>query len=143
VVAIIDSLSGYSGLMFDGYKLLNGSAYDGKYDKWLGSNRNASEDELAFVNYAQLVLESDVAVAIKSVQSPNEHLTVDEIRKLRNEATVKCSKCHNPCDLKQQQCVFYVVDDPCEQNNIIDSMDPAVLSYLRSRLVPNCASNQK
>jgi len=79
------------------------------------------------------VLESEVAVAIKSVQSPNEHLTIDEIRKLRNEATVKCSKCHNPCNLKQQQCVFYVVDDPCEQNNIIDSMDPAILSYLRSR----------
>jgi len=132
VVAVIDPISGYSSFISGDYKLMNGTVYNGKYDRWLGTNKNESKQE--FLSYANAVLQSEASIAIKSLQSPREFLTIGKIKELRSQTKVTCSNIKTSCNLTEDQCVFNLISDPCEQNNVIKKIDSSLLKHLRNRL---------
>lgn len=107
----IESVLGYSALMNDGWKLVNGSE-NMKYAGWLG--RSGVEDvNVTFENYSKTVVESEAARSFPTID-------LESMKKMRNDATVKCTVKVNAtkCDPIVAPCLFNIFDDPCEQNNL-------------------------
>lgn len=62
-------------------------------------------------------------------------------RKLRNEATVTCTnKAGNDCNPLSKPCLFDVVTDPCELNNLADKF-PNIVKTLTNKLIEYNASS--
>lgn len=122
----IESVYGYSAVMKDGWKLVNGTD-DMKYSNWLGSSGTENANFI-FEDYASKVLNSDAAKSLPE-------LSIEKIRKLREEATVKCEKKVNPtpCNPLIAPCLFNIIDDPCEQDNLAD-VNSAQTEFLILRL---------
>lgn len=60
---------------------------------------------------------------------------------LRNQATVTCaSKAVNKCNPLSKPCLFDVVNDPCELNNLADKF-PNIVKTLTTRLLQFNASS--
>lgn len=110
-IITIDDVFGYSSFIMNGYKLVNGSSSAGLADGWLGSNNNSDINSSQYING---VLSSKVA------QSLNKFLTLEanKIHKVREDAKVKCLGIKNECDLLKAPCLFDIVNDPCEENNL-------------------------
>jgi arylsulfatase B len=121
----IENVFGYSAVMKDGWKLVNGTDSE-EYSNWFGSSgENVS---ISFESYASKVLNSDAAKSLPE-------LRIEMIRKLRDEATVKCEKNTKAvkCSPLIAPCLFNIIDDPCEQNNLAD-LHPAKTEFLITRL---------
>lgn len=107
----IESVLGYSALMNDGWKLVNGSE-NIKYAGWFG--RSGVEDvSVSFENYSKTVVESEASKSFPTIN-------LESMKKMRNEATVKCKMIVNAtkCNPIVAPCLFNIFDDPCEQNNL-------------------------
>ncbi|CAO1410934.1 unnamed protein product [Diamesa serratosioi] len=128
----IDPIFGFGALMVDGFKIVNGSLADGEYDRWLGDSGNASI--LSFENYTELVLESVVSKSIRAIQKESQHLTVKIITNLIKSATVTCgnNKNNHQCDLKNGPCLFNIIEDPCEQNNLAQT-NPSQMTIMLNK----------
>lgn len=122
----IDQITGYSGLMIDGWKLVNGSE-NINYSEWLGSSGRENIN-ISIESYIKNVLESDVALSLPT-------LDTSLISSLRDQATIICEK--NSADLKcnplETPCIFNVIEDPCEFNNLA-GVQPKILANLLARL---------
>ena len=126
----VDDVMGYGSLIYFSMKFVNGSSEDGIYDGWLSStNDNGYIDP---IRYANNILNSTVSRAIFSIQKNN--LSVDKILNLRKSAGVKCTNGinKNPCDLQKGPCLFNIYEDPCEENNLADTM-PFVKASMQRR----------
>jgi arylsulfatase B len=122
----IENVFGYSAIMNDGWKLVNGTD-EIEYATWLGVSGTENVN-ITFESYASRLLNSDAAKSLPE-------LTINTIRRLRDEATVKCaanSKA-NDCNPLIAPCLFNIIDDPCEQNNLADS-HAAKAEFLIARL---------
>ena len=119
-VANIDDVMRYGSYISFNYKLVSGSSSAGAYDNWLTSDNK--KENIQPVNYAVNVLSSTVSRAILSVQKKNR-LTIDKIHTLREAATVTCTPKpqENACDLTKDPCLFDIIADPCERNNLASS----------------------
>lgn len=122
----IENVFGYSAVMKDGWKLVNGTD-EIEYSNWFGSS-GTENGNFTFESYASKVLNSDAAKSLPE-------LSIEKIRKLRDEATVKCEKNTKAiaCNPLIAPCLFNILDDPCEQNNLADSHSPQT-EYLIKRL---------
>jgi hypothetical protein len=120
ILNAIDDLSGYNSVMIDGWKLVDErlSENSTKFEEgagWVGgideTDINLTGDE-----YFQKVQES---VAGKLLP-----LSKGQVLALREEATVKCDRppLAVPCDSLTAPCLFNVVTDPCEFNNLAADM---------------------
>jgi arylsulfatase B len=109
----IDDVLGYSSYIFYGLKVVNGSSSNGKFDGYLGSNNNSFYD---IKNYTSNVLKSRVSESLKS------SLSKYAIERLRASIKIQCSNSifKNPCDLLKSPCLFDLINDPCEENNLAD-----------------------
>ena len=118
-VVNVDDVFGFGSLIHRNFKFLNGTVDGGIYDGWLGAR--SDDGVIDSVQYAEIVLESEVSKAIYSVQAKN--LTVDEILKMRKAASVECSKSDKKqsCDLTKNSCLFDILEDACEENNLADA----------------------
>lgn len=128
-VVSFDDVFGFGAFITQNYKLVNGSSDEsGATDTWLGSkNNNGNNDP---IDYALSVLSSPASRAILSIQTGNR-LGIDKILELRKAATVRCTNGveKTPCDpYYDGPCLFNIVDDPCEENNLARSR----ISLLRS-----------
>ncbi|CAO1393268.1 unnamed protein product [Diamesa hyperborea] len=128
----IDSIFQFGAVMFNGFKIVNGSLANGEFDKWLGESGNVSD--LNFHEYTELVLESVASKSIRSIQHKSQHLTVEVIKNLMELATVTCNNNLNnhPCDLRNGPCLFNIIDDPCEQNNLAQS-NPSQMTIMLNK----------
>jgi arylsulfatase B len=136
IVNAIDDLSGYNSLMKDGWKLVderlmkitdntsaisieNGSRWSGEID---GTDINLSPEE-----YFLKIKESEVG---KLVSPP----IMDNVLKLREEATVKCleSPVATKCDSLAAPCLFNIITDPCEFNNLATEMPMKVQELIQA-----------
>lgn len=121
-----DPIDNFSSLMFENWKLVNGSNFEGIYDGWLGKIEDFSMDSEDYVTRIQ---ESIVGEAIIGSSS--------KILEMRKEATLTCPTIEiGPniiCEPFKLPCLFNIVNDPCEQVNVAGT-EPEILEILQSKL---------
>lgn len=121
-VANIDDVLGFGSIIkkFGAFtfKLVNGTLST-DFDGWLASKNDNGNVEPKV--YAENVLNSVAAKAIALVQKSNP-LTANKILALRSLATIQCSNSvfKSTCDPSKRPCLFNIIDDPCEENNLAD-----------------------
>lgn len=121
----VESVLGFSGIMNEGWKLVNGTE-NIEYAGWFGSS--GEEVNLSFNEYLEKIFNSSVALNLPE-------LSVEKIKSLREKSTTKCENSANVthCNPLKSPCLFNILDDPCEQNNLAD-MFPDKVQFLLSRL---------
>jgi hypothetical protein len=124
-IVTVDDVAGYSSFISLGFKVLNGSSSKGKYDTHLGTNENV---KINIENYVESVLSSDVA---KALQSP---LNARNINNMRERLKVYCRKgnFNRPCDLTKGPCLYNLIEDECEENNLANLLPGVVNSMMRN-----------
>lgn len=149
-----DILSPYMSYISGNYKYVNGSTYEGKYDDWLSSTSNSTEENEDFgENYAEHILKSDAGQALykysfsnlKQTQVENEidwqGITSTEIEDLRSSSKVTCEGVTKPpkdspyyCDPFKSPCLFDLRNDPCEMINLATAK-PDILARLEEKVI--------
>ncbi|XP_026467506.1 arylsulfatase J-like [Ctenocephalides felis] len=108
------------------YKLMQGDIFNGGWNGWYGpSGRNITYN-------MDKILASKTRKALEKLgYAP----TPDQITSLRKQADIDCPeiKPSTECNLKTGPCVFDLVADPCEQNNLAHS-EPEILEKLQDLL---------
>lgn len=122
----IEDAVGYSAIVRDGWKLLNGTE-NLDNSGWLGdSGRNS-------INVS---LESYVEGISQSEASKNlPQLSMEVVEVLRSDATVNCEAKNYDvtCEPLIKPCLFNIIEDPCELNNLAAS-SPLKVDFMLSRL---------
>lgn len=122
----IENAIGFSAIVHEGWKFVNGSENMNNAD-WFGSTGREFLNE-SVLAYSQNVMQSVGARSLPPLYS-------ELIRRLRVEATVRCTQSTKfvACDPTKAPCLFHVVEDPCEQINLADSY-PNRIAFLQWRL---------
>jgi arylsulfatase B len=108
-VVTFDDLLGYSSYIYNSYKIVNGSFPAGANEGFLGTNDNSNYNQ---IEYLSSVLSSKAAIAL--------NLRPTFINLIRSSAKIRCGnlKTKTPCSLQNGPCLFDIINDPCEENNI-------------------------
>ncbi|XP_055526842.1 arylsulfatase B-like [Wyeomyia smithii] len=131
----IDRIHHYSSFIKDGWKYVNGSSWDGKYDYWLGMI--GTEDSISEEEYWARVANSTVATVLL--------LDVEPLKELRQNASISCEAHPSdiPCDPLKAPCIFNLIEDPCERNNtavdhpdIVQKLGQEVQQYFTTAVEP-------
>lgn len=140
VLCNYDELIPYGSYIRDEWKYINGTTYEGTYDHWL-PNIDTHEKHTSFEHYGQSVLESEVGRILFSYEANENQLSANEIEKLRILNTVSCKDVPIPlrtdveyCDPMIRACLFNILNDPCERQNIA-SNHPEVMSSMEKRMI--------
>ncbi|GJQ65594.1 hypothetical protein Trydic_g7692 [Trypoxylus dichotomus] len=121
----IDDIYGNAALTIDNWKVLKGTTYNGEWDNWYGPSGREGNYNTTMVKYS---------FAGKALQSINKCATEEEMLKLRQEAEIKCEPIQKQsCNLLEEPCLFNVLEDPCEVQNLA-KVHPAILNTLLVRL---------
>ncbi|CAG9797683.1 unnamed protein product [Chironomus riparius] len=123
----IDNIWGSSAVMVNEWKLIVGTNYNGQWDSWYGPAGN--RDPLSYPVKDLLTCKAGRALErISMMPKP------DDILKLRSEATISCT--NDPpkeCNPLKTPCLYNVVKDPCEKNNLFE-VYPNIAKALLVRL---------
>ncbi|XP_055627337.1 arylsulfatase B-like isoform X2 [Toxorhynchites rutilus septentrionalis] len=114
VLNMIDEIFGYSSYMQDGFKYVNGTTLNGNYDEWFKQS-SVNDTSLTDEEYIGMVMETEI------IQSSTELLSKDLIKHLRRHARINCGRRPaetNDCNPLIRPCLFDVINDPCELNDI-------------------------
>lgn len=146
IVHAIDDFVDYVSFMEGDFKYVKGVADENKYynfvdgppfnvthEFWISDEidglRKVERDPTA-ADYERIILESDVNMVLKGVTKLE--LTSAHIKRIRNEIKTDCSGVESPCQ-PGDECLFYLKDDPCEKNNIVDKL-PKIVAALRVKV---------
>jgi hypothetical protein len=116
----------YSSIIFDGFKLVNGSWKNGIYDGWLGVNRNCDND---FRSYEKNVRNS---LTWKAIDSPKTSFTIQKV-KFFSKINCRYVGKNNPCNLLKAPCLYDIINDPCELNDLSSTL-PRLFNDFKNRL---------
>uniref|UniRef100_A0A336MJN3 CSON000252 protein n=1 Tax=Culicoides sonorensis TaxID=179676 RepID=A0A336MJN3_CULSO len=111
------------------FKILSGTQFEGDMDGWYGpeGDRNVSSYDI------KSVIQSKTGVELKKLGfMPNFH----QIKTLRQNSTVKCTERNEtdiPCNPLIEHCLFDIITDPCERNNIANQY-PDILNTLLAKI---------
>lgn len=120
----IETRSGYSAVLKDGWKLINGS--ETIEMGWIGST-GFDNANVSFKSYFKDIIESEAAKSLPELDA--EFITL-----LRDEATIKCYGNKNYLNVKTTAPrLFNVINDPCETNDLADTHVSKV-DFLLTRL---------
>lgn len=123
----IDDILGVSGISIGDWKLVQGTTYNGQWDGWYGpSGREWVYDVGGVIG----------STSGRAVVSVGLSLSAEIVRKLRDEATVKCHRRNDTlphCKPLEAPCLFNVRWDPCEYNNLANEF-PVIANSLRKEL---------
>jgi arylsulfatase B len=127
----IDDVFGFGAYILSSFKLVNGTLSNGMYDGWLSSKGSGGDQDSQ--KYAKSVLASEASKAI-STSEGKSRLTCEKILELRQKATVTCSNNvqRNRCNPLVAPCLFDIIEDPCEENNLANER-PALLKSMLKR----------
>lgn len=121
----IESVLGFSGLMIDGWKLVNGSE-NLNFSGWLGGSGDYVET--SFEEYFSMLKSSSAFKSLPKIES-------EVIKELMKKASTMCNK-NTPvtkCEPRTSPCLFNIIDDPCEMNNLAESF-PQKVEFLLNGL---------
>ncbi|XP_047023632.1 arylsulfatase I-like [Helicoverpa zea] len=122
IVHNIDDVYGSAAITVDNWKLLKGTNFQGRRDDWFGPTARDGAYNI------DTIYNSSSAEAIgKIAKMP----TKDNITRLKEESTIKCNDSIpiTPCDLLKAPCLYDIMVDPCEKQNLA-SGKPEVLQAL-------------
>lgn len=107
----IENVLGVSAIVNDGWKLVNGSE-NINFSDWFGST---GATNFSFQRYARSVLASEASESFLE-------LNTELIYQMREQAKLKCNENDKAkkCDPLKAPCLFNIIEDPCEQNNLAD-----------------------
>ncbi|XP_053683829.1 arylsulfatase B isoform X2 [Sabethes cyaneus] len=124
----IDDIWGSAALSVEKWKVLKGTNYNGQWDSWYGpaGDRDPNSYNLTAVFCCPTG---------KILQKLKLLPPVDEIFQLRKEATIECeeSATISHCNPLEKPCLFDVVQDPCEFQNLADKY-PTILETMLKKL---------
>ncbi|KAM3968215.1 arylsulfatase J [Aphomia sociella] len=122
----IDDIWRNAAITVDKWKLITGTNYNGKWDSWYGPDGREHDYDV------DMVYDGLAGRAIRELGLMPEK---EEIQKLREAATVKCTEPNNPVECKplKAPCLFNIDEDPCERRNLADT-EPEVLQRLLDEL---------
>lgn len=109
----IENVIGYSAVMHQGWKLVNGTENINNAN-WFGSS--GADSNISFNSYARNILDSEASRSLPQ-------LNLETMKTMRDEATVKCGNVNRnavKCDPRTAPCLFNILEDPCEKNNLVD-----------------------
>ncbi|XP_035894202.1 arylsulfatase B-like isoform X2 [Anopheles stephensi] len=110
----------YSSYIKRGWKYVNGTLLE-EFDGWLG--QPSESDQLSEQEYYDRLIAPEAIGA--SMQ-----LDRDSIGRVRSSASLQCTvEMESPCEPLKEACLFNIVDDPCERNNLAKQF-PEVLQEL-------------
>ena len=158
VVTSLDNIDQYAGIISGDWKLVNGTTMQGIFDGFLG---DVEKVLISSEVYTNVVLSSKVSKILCEPQKRDNQkvLSAKKISKLRDLATISCNEKKNPinvCNPLQFPCLFNIIDDPCERNNLakkfpevlkklVEQMNTLVKNSVPSRRIPftdpNCDPN--
>lgn len=127
----IDDVFKYSAYMEEGWKIVEGTTLNGIYDYWMGDFVEPVE-KMNETFYTQLIQSSRAHQAM----SDNAWLTSDQILQRQKSSEVDCRLDFNeetPCDPKVKPCLFNLLEDPCEYNNLANEKSD-ILQRLLTKL---------
>lgn len=136
VVSVLDNIAGYSAIISDTWKLVNGTSSNGQYDSYLGK---IQEFSLSPDTYSNLIISSMVGKVLtdpNATKAQKINLTPAKINNLRKKLTISCKEADNPivkCNPLKKPCLYSIIDDPCERKNLADTF-PATTSKLVQRM---------
>ncbi|XP_058456524.1 arylsulfatase B-like isoform X2 [Malaya genurostris] len=123
----IDDIWGSAALTVNNWKVVKGTNYNGQWDNWYGP---AGDRDIKSYNSTS-VISSPTGKALSKIQMlPSD----DVILQLRNEATVDCDDVMKiDCDPLKAPCLFDVIRDPCEFENLAEKF-PTILESMLKKL---------
>jgi arylsulfatase B len=124
IVLSLDPVLRFASIISENWKLVNGTTINGLYDGYLGDIEELSINANV---YADEILKSKVGKALKK-----QKLTKEKVLSLRSSAKISCNEANNPitnCDPLMAPCLFNIINDPCERNNLAETI-PGVLNDL-------------
>ncbi|KAK2715585.1 hypothetical protein QYM36_010237 [Artemia franciscana] len=112
----IDEGFGYGAVRKGPWKLVQGTTYNGDWDKWFGPS-GRDNFTIDWKHYKKLIADSDTAKSLARIGARFGHFD-----KIVSQANVKCS---NPPDIsnckpKVKPCLFNIERDPCEYEDVAD-----------------------
>ncbi|XP_030763576.1 arylsulfatase I-like [Sitophilus oryzae] len=161
----IDDIFNYGAIRQGDWKYVYGSASKGRMDQWYGNsgkdplyhydeagvlNSPAGSALSGFITYQQ-IKEKNYNLAHHKVQNFSINILDEEnIRKLRNEALLKCKDLNseeqlesNQCNPMVSPCLFNIKEDPCERVNlatqrplIVVTLEQELLKYRKTARKP-------
>lgn len=120
----IEQVLGFSAVVNDGWKIVNGTE-NADNAVWMGAS-GSDFLELGIESYAKTIFESESSKFL-----PELDLTT--IKSMRERATVNCGSTATYCNSNKAPCLFNIIDDPCELNNLADT-HPNELNFMLTRL---------
>ncbi|XP_050297689.1 arylsulfatase I-like [Anthonomus grandis grandis] len=146
----IDNIMKYAAIRQGPWKYVYGSAHKMEKDNWYGNN---GKDPL-YKYDEESVLHSKVGNALsgfvtyQQIQEKNKNihfssklLNINDIKRLRENATIKCKELTPEDQLESSQCnpmispcLFNIKDDPCERVNLA-SQRPLILITLEQEII--------
>ncbi|EDS35430.1 arylsulfatase b [Culex quinquefasciatus] len=123
----IDDIWGSAALTVNNWKILKGTNYKGQWDNWYGppGDRDPEAYNITAVQHCPTG---------KALSEMNLLPTEATIRNLRLNATVHCSKeVRATCNPLEQPCLYDVLQDPCELDNLAERF-PAILDSMLKKL---------
>lgn len=126
---------GYQSYISGNYKYVNGSTYNGTYDRWM-DYVDKTEQHPSFKRYGQSIIKSTVG----RILAQYSKLKASAIEESRQKAVITCNNIPIPTEKKYQcfpvesPCLFNIVEDPCERRNIA-SEQPLILRILANEVI--------
>lgn len=146
VLCNLDEDTGYSSLVRNEWKLVNGSTSNGVYDAWISAEAVATERHESFDRYGESVLNSTTGRALAPfsfslTEGFGVPLGARQVEQLREQSVVGCKGVPMPsaatdlaaCSPLVAPCLFNVLDDPCERRNLA-VLQPSVVAELTQRV---------
>ena len=122
----IDDIYGSASITVGDWKLHKGTNYNGQWDSWYGPEglRNTEDYDIDGLSKS---------IAGLSLSKIGMLPSASRILELRKNATVKCTNISSSCLPLKAPCLFNVIKDPCEQNNLADDY-PEILEIMLETL---------
>lgn len=136
VLLHLDDVSGFQSYINGDYKYVNGTTYNGSYDRWM-DYIDKSEIHPMFQSYGASIMNSSVGQALAPYSLSN--LTALAIERRRQTSIITCNNVPMPTDKLfqcfplERPCLFNITEDPCERINIA-TLRPVTLDMMASEV---------
>lgn len=124
ILYTIEEVIGFSAVANDGWKILNGSENINSAG-WMGAP-GSDFLKLDMESYAKTIFDSEASKFLPE-------LDLETIKTMRERATVHCNITANQCNPLEAPCLFNIIEDPCEMNNLAATR-PDKLNFMMTRL---------
>lgn len=81
-------------------------------------------------------MSSSVSTSLEDANFDGETLNAKKVLELRKKSIISCNEVKNPlspCNSSEKPCLFHIINDPCERNNLAD-FHPEITASLMQKL---------